>query len=62
MLANSHSRENGSAQTGVEANSGLANGPEGKLQAAVCNPVKPVHPEQVEGFIENLMNGSTGSP
>jgi len=35
-----------------------------ELEKAVRNPIKTgsVHPELVEGFIDVLVNGSTGSP
>src|SRR5438128_389771 len=31
---------------------------------SICNhyQIRPAHPELVEGFIDNVMNGSTGSP
>jgi len=34
-----HSRVGGIVKTGVETTIGKANGPEGKLQEVVCNPV-----------------------
>ena len=36
----------------AEANIGYASGPSGERHDVVRNPVKPVHPELVEGFIK----------